>query len=79
MEKDRILIEAALISDKRVASLDDTVRDHFRRHRTRLAEVRAICWVNPDLYHAEVCEWLQSGAPIERRLSLGYGAEEASE
>ena len=72
MEKDRRLIEAALIGDKRVASLDDKVRDHFRAHRNQLPEVRSIYWVNPDVSHVEVCEWLRSGAPNERRLSLGF-------
>ena len=42
MDKDRHLIEAALASDKRVASLDDEVRTYFREHRHCLPELRQI-------------------------------------
>ncbi len=45
MEKDRRLIEAALLSDHRIASLDEAVRRHFRDHRERLPELRKICWI----------------------------------
>ena len=47
MEKDRCLVEAALLSEKRIASLDDSVRTHFRDYRDSLPELRSICWVNP--------------------------------
>ena len=39
IEKDRHLIEAALATDKRVASLDDQVREHLQDHSSKLAEV----------------------------------------
>src|SRR5437016_1351946 len=46
IEKDRRLIEAALAAEKRVISLDDHVRKHLRDHRSKLPELRPICWVN---------------------------------
>jgi hypothetical protein len=72
MEKDRRLIEAALVTENRVASLDDRVREHFRDHHLKLPEVRAICWVNPDRPEEQAITWLASGAPAERSRMLGY-------
>ena len=72
MDKDRRLIEAALAGEKRVASLDDRVREHIRSHREALPEVRTICWVNPDKSFESVCQWLRAGAPTDRRLTLGH-------
>ena len=77
MEKDRRLIEAALFSDHRIASLDEAVRRHFRHHGERLPELRKICWVNPDT-EDDVCDWLKNGAPAERTRMLGYSPSERS-
>src|SRR4051812_31115831 len=78
MEKDRRLVEAALLSDQRIASLDETVRKHFRDHGERLPELRKICWVNPDNVDDDVCDWLKNGAPAERSRMLGYWPPEAT-
>ena len=77
MEKDRRLIEAALLSDHRIASLDEAVRRHFRDHGERLPELRKICWVNPDT-EDDVCDWLKNGAPAERTRMLGYSPSKRS-
>ena len=58
MEKDRCLIEAALLSEKRVASLDEEVRTHFRSYQTSLPELMLICWVNPSDRGEDLCDWL---------------------
>jgi hypothetical protein len=71
MEKDRRLIEAALFSDHRIASLDEAVRRHFRNHGERLPELRKICWINPDAVD-DACDWLKNGAPAERARMLDY-------
>ena len=63
IEKDRHLIEAALASDKRVASLDDQVRQHLRGLANNLFEVQSICWVNPNMSDEAAIAWLESGAP----------------
>jgi hypothetical protein len=72
MEKDRCLVEAALLSEKRIASLDDSVRTHFRNYRDSLPELKSICWVNPGDTDEDLCYWLRAGAPIERSRTLGY-------
>jgi hypothetical protein len=71
LEKDRHLIEAALASDNRVASLDEEVRAHLKEHNDRLPELRLICWVNPDTTDEDACDWLRAGAPVERSRTLG--------
>jgi hypothetical protein len=72
IDKDRRLIEAALVSEKRVISLDDKVRKHLRDHHSRLAEVRSICWVNPCTLEEHAIAWLETGAPAERTRLLGF-------
>ena len=64
IEKDRRLIEAALATDQRVASLDDKVRKHLQDHRSKLPEVASICWVNPNTPAEGVVAWLESGHPL---------------
>jgi hypothetical protein len=73
IDKDRCLIEAALATDKRVASLDDKVRNHLKDHRSTLPEIAPICWVNPDIATERGVAWLESGAPADRSRTLGYG------
>jgi hypothetical protein len=72
MEKDRRLVEAALLSDRRVASLDRSVQTHFHNYRVNRPELRSICWVNPGTSDNDACEWLRSGAPADRIRMLGY-------
>ncbi len=79
MEKDRCLVEAALLSEKRIASLDDTVREHFQDYRDSLPELKSICWVNPDATDEDLCDWLRAGAPIQRFRTLGYLAHRLEE
>jgi hypothetical protein len=70
--KDLHLIEAALASDKRIASLDDRARSHFRQAANSVALLRDICWVNPCNPDEEAVEWLRAGAPAEKHRKLGY-------
>lgn len=72
IDKDRRLIEAALVTEKRIASLDDHVRKHLQDHVARLPEVHSICWVNPCTPEEEAVAWLETGAPAERTRLLGY-------
>ena len=72
LEKDRHLLEAALITDKRVASLDDEVRISLRENAHRLLGVPSICWVNPNTPEEQCIAWLTSGAPDEKFRRLGY-------
>ena len=72
IEKDRHLLEAALATDQRIASLDDEVRMHLQVHRSRLPEVARICWVNPDARAERAVAWLESGAPADQFRTLGF-------
>ena len=69
--KDAHLIEAAFATDSRVASLDDTVRGHFRQLAAALDSLRAILWVNPANEDEQVVSWLEKGAPAHSTRRLG--------
>ena len=72
LRKDFHLLHAALATDQTVISLDETVRDLFKRVSQQVGEIRGIIWVNPDRTAEEQpIIWLQNGAPPEahRRLS----------
>ena len=70
MLKDALLIEAALGVDKIVASLDDTVGDHFARAAARINRIGTIVWVNPAHDPDQCLEWLRAGAKSERARQL---------
>jgi hypothetical protein len=72
IDKDRRLIEAALMTERRITSLDDHVRKHLQDHLSQLPEVGSICWVNPCIPEEEAMAWLEAGAPDERTRLLGY-------
>jgi hypothetical protein len=72
LEKDRPLIEAALATDQRIASLDDRVRKHLKERALSLNELASICWVNPEKTTEGAVAWLERGAPAERTRMLGY-------
>jgi hypothetical protein len=69
--KDAHLVETAIASDKRVVSLDDTVRGHLARLATHCTLIKPLLWVNPDHEDEEVIGWLTSGAPNELKRQLG--------
>jgi hypothetical protein len=70
MLKDAHLVEAALATDRRIASLDDTVRGHYGRLTRTLASLRRVMWVNPAVEDEQVVEWLEAGARVERSRQL---------
>lgn len=70
MLKDAHLLEAALASDGRVASLDETVRGHFRRLCANFEEIGAVLWTNPTKVSDGSVDWLKRGAPDERPRRL---------
>jgi hypothetical protein len=70
MLKDVHLIEAALATDLRIASLDDTVREHFRRLAASHEPLRRVIWANPTIEVEQVIEWLEAGAPAQRSRQL---------
>ncbi len=61
--KDVHLVEAALASDQRIASLDETARHHFGQATVFSNELAAIHWVNPTRESETVGDWLEAGMP----------------
>jgi hypothetical protein len=72
MLKDARLIEAAIASDRRIASLDDTVRRHFAAASRSIPELRDILWVNPNKKAETAVKWLEDGAKDEDQRKLGF-------
>ena len=72
LQKDFHLLQAALVTDQTIISLDETIRGLFKQASQQVGEIRDIIWVNPDRTAKEQpIAWLQNGAPSEahRRLS----------
>lgn len=69
--KDLHLIEAALATDKVVASQDEHAREAFRHASAVVRELTSIAWVNPTRSVDAPVDWLRSGAQADahRRLS----------
>ncbi|MCY4106180.1 MAG: hypothetical protein OXG02_05690 [Chloroflexi bacterium] len=75
MLKDVHLLEAALITDKRIASRNDTQREDFARasrSAMRIGMIKKIMWVNPAVENEYCLNWLKKGAPVEPERQLGY-------
>ncbi len=73
MLKDAHLIEAAVDTDRRVVSCDETVRRLYRRVARMVDSLREIVWVNPTKTTDEKpILWLERGAPAEPCRKLGY-------
>ena len=67
LEKDIILIEAALLTDKTIISLDDKAQKGFSEISQELKKLRSIVWVNPQENAEEKLSWLRDGAnPVEK-------------
>ena len=66
LQKDFHLLQAALVTDQTIISLDETVRQLFKQASQSVGEIRDIIWVNPDRTAEEQpIAWLQNGAPPE--------------
>ncbi len=70
MLKDAHLFEAALATDRRIASLDENAHDHFKRLAATFDPLKAIQWVNPVDEGEQAIEWLKAGAPSRRSRRL---------
>lgn len=70
-EKDVHLIEAALGTDRLVASQDKRARGIFREASRGVRELKQIVWVNPTLPADDPIRWLRNGAPSEAHRQLG--------
>ena len=70
--KDAHLLEAALVTDKIVASMDREARDTYASACHHIGEIRDIMWINPETEEDSCTGWLKQGAPIEPERQLGY-------
>ncbi len=75
MHKDRFLLEAALETDKRIASLDETARALYHILALHVAYLQAIVWVNPDKAEEQCLRWLKEGAKNDSFRCLGYAGD----
>lgn len=68
--KDSHLVEAALETDERIASLDDKARNHFANLSQIIQSIGDVLWANPVVENEEAIKWLEDGAPDQpnRRL-----------
>jgi len=71
LEKDCHLVEAALQADRVVISRDEVVRNLFRQGCSRVEELRAILWANPERGEEGTVEWVRAGAKPEKGRRLG--------
>jgi len=78
VRKDFLLIEAALLADRTVVSLDDVAKNLFARVAQTVGELRGFAWINPDQAEEEPILWLENGARPEKRRLLGFCAEGSS-
>jgi predicted nucleic acid-binding protein len=70
--KDAHLVEAALESDFRVVSLDETARAVFRKAAPRVGPLRPVLWANPTKEEDNIIEWLEGGTEDEEVRQLGF-------
>lgn len=70
MMKDIHLIEAALLSEKRIISLDEEARSYYAAASDRIKEIKSVLWVNPDMQGEEAIQWLERGAPADHNRRL---------
>jgi ABC-type iron transport system FetAB ATPase subunit len=72
MLKDSHLIEAALVTDRTVISLDETARELFTLMAQSVGEIKNVVWVNPDKDEQPI-NWLEEGAKPEKNRRLDFG------
>jgi hypothetical protein len=70
MDKDAHLLEASLLTDRVVISLDEKARGFFRMAAAEVLEIQRVTWANPDHEEERVAEWLDEGGRRERTREL---------
>jgi len=63
MTKDAHLVAAALESDRRLLSGDETARGLFSDLSSTCSELSDVLWANPHIREDRAIDWLQQGAP----------------
>jgi hypothetical protein len=70
IDKDMRLLEAAMSTDRLIASLDDEIRKIFAKSSKTVQEISNIEWVNPEKDDEKTLEWLKTGAKPEKKRML---------
>ncbi|HWZ43925.1 MAG TPA: hypothetical protein VNW97_10625 [Candidatus Saccharimonadales bacterium] len=78
VEKDCILIEAAIVCDRVILSLDETARNLFRFCGAKVGEIRTVMWTNPAITEELIIDWIYSGCETEGHRMLGHNVAPAS-
>ena len=71
VDKDVHLIEAAVATDRLVASQDERARGAFGNASANVGELKQIVWVNPTQADEKPIDWLRNGAKAEVHRQLG--------
>ncbi len=71
VRKDIHLVEAALVCDERVVSMDETVRLLLGSCAEKISEISDIVWVNPIKDKEEPIHWLKHGVVADDFRKLG--------
>ena len=71
MLKDIHLIEAALLSDKVIISIDGTAKGYFQEVMHEIVVLRQIAWANPCIEAEAIIDWLINGAELKKSDYLG--------
>jgi hypothetical protein len=72
MIKDCHLVEAAIATDRCIASLDEAARSLFGVASHSIIQLMDITWINPGDVSEEPIEWLKQGAAPEKSRQLGF-------
>jgi len=75
MLKDIHLIEAALLADKIVISIDGAAKGYFQEVMQEIVGLKQIAWAKPCIDEEGVIDWLANGAGLEEKRLLGYEVE----
>jgi hypothetical protein len=70
IRKDILLVTAASVTDKLIASRDDRMRILLKLLSAELSEVGSVLWVNPSNPDEDPCKWLEAGARYESHRRL---------
>lgn len=62
VEKDWLLVEAALAYDNIVSSIEKRVYTHLHNISFKVNELGVLLWLNPDTQREAVFSWLENGA-----------------
>ncbi len=76
MAKDVHLLEAAIITDRIISSLNTKDRDRFKSICAKVVQIANVVWVNPDAEQEGCIDWLMSGAPPDKHRQLGHIPED---